>query len=235
MTYPNADSWSALKEGRRVPIGDGGKFYVLSVVDCGELLMPTGQLVACDPFAFLRKLGNQCVTVPPGRYRVLVTLADVSGVSDGSHMREAYATLLLDETAEEASRRIITPVSDGACPPEMTGDGDYCGFPADAGTACFADEGALASGMPDEHDWLESVFDSGSPGSWFERMDDPDHIRAGLANIPLPLAKTAENIVIIHSGWGDGVYPIVGGYDASGRLIRVHIDFLVVPLDAGRP
>jgi hypothetical protein len=59
-------------------------------------------------------------------------------------------------------------------------------------------------------------------------MDDPGHIRYGLANVPLPGAAQGENIVIVHSGWGDGSYPVVGGYDASGRLIRVHIDFLVV-------
>jgi hypothetical protein len=59
-------------------------------------------------------------------------------------------------------------------------------------------------------------------------MDDPDHVREGIANIPLPLGKGGENIVIVHSGWGDGSYPIVGGYDADDRLVRVHIDFMVV-------
>jgi hypothetical protein len=228
MAYPNVEYWSALKDGHRVPAGEGGNTCILSVIDCGELVMPTGRLLACDPFAFMRKTGNQCVTVPPGRYAVRVTLADVSGTGDGSHIREAYVTLLLDEGAEEVSRRIITPAADGPCPPEITGDGDYYGFPVDAGTACFVDEGALADCMPDERDWLEDVFDNASPGCWFARMDDPAHIRAGLANIPLPLAKAGENIAIIHSGWGDGVYPVVGGYCASGRLIRVHVDFLVV-------
>lgn len=62
MAYPNVDLWGALQECRRVPVKDG-EFYVLSVIDCGELLMPTGQLVACDPFAYMRKSGNPCVTV----------------------------------------------------------------------------------------------------------------------------------------------------------------------------
>jgi hypothetical protein len=141
-------------------------------------------------------------------------------------MREAYATLLLDETAVEARRRIITPLGDAVCPPEMDDDGLYNGFPVDAGTACFVDQGAVDTLMPDG-DW-QDVFDNGKPDSWFERMDDPSHIRAGLANIVLPLARGGENIVIIHSGWGDGHYPVVGGYDASDRLVRVHIDFLVV-------
>ena len=82
--------------------------------------------------------------------------------------------------------------------------------------------------MPDVERWHDDVFDNPEPESWFNRMDDPQHIRAGLANIRLPLASDGANIIIIHSGWGDGVYPLVGGYTCEGRLIRVHIDFMVV-------
>src|SRR5215510_8600988 len=124
MAYPNVEFWSALREGNFVRDSDG--FYVLSLVDCGWLTMPTGRLVACDPFVCLERGGNPCVLVPPGRYRVVVTLADVSGSGDGSHMREAYATLMLDEAATEVTRRMITPLGDGSsCLPEMTDDGEY--------------------------------------------------------------------------------------------------------------
>jgi len=88
MPYPNVGFWSALNDRHRVPV-QKGKHYALSVVDCGFLLMPTGRLVACDPFACLQKAYNPSVKVHPGRYRVLVTLADVSDANDGSHMREA--------------------------------------------------------------------------------------------------------------------------------------------------
>jgi hypothetical protein len=226
MPYPNASFWSALDAGRRVP-ADDGRHYILSVVDCGFLHLPTGRLTVCDPFAVLQKGYNLCVQVPPGRYRALVTLADVSEAGDASHIREAYATLMLDEAAVEATRRIITPCENAACLPEMDDEGGYFGFPVDAGTACLVDQGAVDTLMPDG-DWFAGLFDNGTSESWFARMDDPDHIREGLANIPLPLATQGENIVVIHSGWGDGHYPIVGGYDASGRLVRVHIDFLVV-------
>ena len=226
MPYPNIDYWSALLDGGRVPV-DEGKDYTLSVVDCGFLVMPTGRLVACDPFAALEKTSNRFVQVPPGRYRVLVTLADVSDDNDGSHVREAYATLMLDEMAVETKRRIITPERDAACSPEMDDDGMFCGFPVDAGTACFVDQGAVEALMPDG-DWYKDIFDNGTPNSWFEQMDDPSHIRAGIANISLPHSQQGENIVIVHSGWGDGFYPVVGGYDASERLVRVHIDFFVV-------
>jgi len=226
LPYPNVDFWSALLDGGRIPV-DEAKHYTLSVVDCGFLLMPTGRLVACDPFAMLQKNSDLVVQVPAGRYRVLVTMADVSDDNDGSHMREAYATLMLDETAVEVRRRIITPRRDAACLPEMGDDGTYYGFPVDAGTACFVDQGAVDTLMPDG-DWYEDIFDNGTPNSWFEQMDDPNHIRAGIANIALPHSRQGENIVIVHSGWGDGLYPAVGGYDSSDRLVRVHIDFFVV-------
>lgn len=229
MSYPNEAYWGALHTGPAAI-----ETYVLSVIDCGTLRMPTGQLVVCDPFAFMgRDDGdgsvNPSLKIPPGDYAVKVTLADVSGKSDGSHMREAYATLLIDATAREVTRRIITPLPDGTAPdPEIDEDGEYHGFPVDAGTACFVDAGSLASSMPDQSTWYDDLFENDRPDSWFNQMDNPAHIREGLANITLPLAKSGENIVLVHSGWGDGFYPVVGGFDATGRLIRVHIDFLVV-------
>lgn len=53
-------------------------------------------------------------------------------------------------------------------------------------------------------------------------------IRSGLANLILPLAQNGENIIIIHAGWGDGRYPVVGSFDVNHQLLAVHIDFFVV-------
>jgi hypothetical protein len=47
-------------------------------------------------------------------------------------------------------------------------------------------------------------------------------------NVPLPSAPNDENIVICSSGWGDGVYPVIGTYDVHGNLTGVHIDLQVV-------
>ena len=207
MTYPNDDCWKALADGEEILVRD--KPYVLSVVECGDLVLPTGLLAVCDPFAMLRPAGNPTFQVPPGRYPVKVTLADVSGRRDGSHVREAYASLLLGEKPEATRRQL--PL----------------GFGVDAGAACFVDEGTLAEAMPPEEDW-EEVIDDDSDGSWFSRMDDPNHIRDGLANVPLPFAKNGENIILIHSGWGDGHYGLVGSFDADDNLTAVHIDFKVI-------
>lgn len=225
MAYPNEPFWSALQDGLLIKVNDS--VYVLSVVDCGNLVAPHGQLVACDPFVGLQSEGNLFVAIPPGTYPVRVTLADVSGKGDGSHIREAYVTVILSD-AEEVTRHILVPQPDGKIVPLESEDDSFVGFPVDAGTACFVDGGSLPDSMPPEDTWYEEIFDNNTDQSWFARMDDPTHIRAGIANITLPNAQHGENIIVVHSGWGDGIYPVVGGYDAQGNLVRVHIDFMVV-------
>jgi hypothetical protein len=224
--WPNNESWSALREG---DFNIRGLLLRFEVVDCGDLHLPSGRLVACDPFAGMSQGGNPYVQVPAGKFPVRVTIADVSGQADGSHLREAYGSLLLSD-APEVTRRILTPLSEGETPPAIA-EGEFIGFGVDAGTACFVDDEALAQGMPPEEDWLEGLFENDDPASWFARMDDPDHIRDGIANILLPLGSHGENLVLFHSGWGDGLYPVIGGYDQDGNLVAVHIDLMVVPAE----
>ena len=83
----------------------------------------------------------------------------------------------------------------------------------------------------DSTDWYDLLFDSGEPTSWFELMDSADHYREGSANITMPLATAGENVVLSHSGWGDGFYPVVTTHAADGTLLGVHIDLLVAGPD----
>ncbi len=220
--WPNTPSWCALREGK-IQFGDTNHHF--EVVDCGKLVLPSGRLVACDPFADMARGGNHYFQVPPGSYPVRVTVIDVSEEGDGSHLREAYASLLLTDVPE-VRRGALALLQEGDEPPVLE-EGEFIGFGVDAGTACFVDDEALKTGMPPEEEWPQ-LFDSEDSSCWFARMDDPDHLREGLANVPLPLAKNGENLVLFHSGWGDGAYPVVGGYDAQGNLVAIHIDFLII-------
>lgn len=224
MEWPNFDDWKALSDG--AGYDRSGKLAPLRVVDCGELVANHGRLVVCDPIFYLEPNGNPFIPIPPGRYPVKVTVADVSAAGDGSHLRNAYASLLLS-LKPEVRRRVITPVSEGEESPEME-DGEFIGFWVDAAIAGFLDEGALSTGMPVSDNWYTDVFDRDDETNWHRRLEDPGHIRRGLANVPLPLATDGSNVVLFSSGWGDGTYPVVGGYDADGNLVRVHIDFLVI-------
>lgn len=224
MGWPNTDTWSAERDQQTVKTDEGDRFTW--VIGCGDLKLPSGRLVACDPFAAMEPGNNAFVAVPPGSYPVSVTLADVSPELDRSHIREAYVTIRLFE-GQEAYRKALPLARNGEDRPELA-EGESVGFPVDAGTACFVDDWSVANCMPPDQTWYEGLFDNGRPDSWFSQMDDPDNIRAGIANIVLPAAGDGENIVIVHSGWGDGMYPVVGSFDGSDRLVAVHVDFQVI-------
>jgi len=226
MMWPNNAEWGALTQ-RLLEVD--GKRYLLTKVSCGTLKLPSGKLVCCDPFTGMNKNENPFINVPTGEFIVVVTLADVSPELDGSHYREAYASIIFDENAQEMHRKSLTPAIAGEQSEEVLNEGEFIGFSVDAGTACFVDAESLKEGMPDEDSWFDDLFDCSEEKCWFELMDDPKHIREGIANIELPTSKQNNNLILFHSGWGDGTYPVIGGYDASGNLIAVHIDFFVIP------
>lgn len=194
-------------------VRDGeGDEVTLSVHDLGTLRVPSGRVRVCDPFVNL----DDCLefAVPPGDYPVRVTMADC----------EAYFSLVLAE-GEAAS---VEPAASVEGAPEP---GTCWLVPVDAGTVGMVDADAVERCMPelnDECDWYEEIFDSGEPTSWFELMDSEEHYQPGLANIVMPLATHGENVVMSHSGFGDGSYPVYLTRDAAGRPLGLHIDLLLI-------
>jgi hypothetical protein len=201
------------------PVPDG-RSVQLTVIDLGELRIESGLLGACDPFVNLD--APLVIPVVPGSYPVRVTIADVSEGQDGSHLREAYLSVVLSEADSVAVEP--APSIEGA--PEA---GQSWGVPVDAGTVGFVDAEAAATFMPGQGvDWYAEIFDSGEPDSWFAQMDSDHPLPAGLANIVLPLAMRGENLILCRSGWGDGFYPITRTLGADGTTTGIHIDLCVV-------
>lgn len=191
----------------------------LTVRDLGIVRVASGTLGIADPFVAL----DRPLTLPiaPGDYPVKVTVADVSQEQDGSHLREAYLSVLI--SSEPAVTVEPIPGPDG--PPE---EGSFFGVPVDAGTVAFFDADAVEASMPPGGDnWYDDVFDTDEPNSWFAVMDSDSPHPAGTANIVMPRATAGENVVLSHSGWGDGFYPVLQTLDAAGRLVAVHIDLQV--------
>jgi hypothetical protein len=91
----------------------------------------------------------------------------------------------------------------------------------------FVDAEAVARCMPHESSW-EDIFEADDPNSWFDLMDADGPLPPGMANIVMPLAENGENVVLSHSGWGDGFYPVLQTKDENGRLTGIHIDLAVV-------
>ncbi|MDO5067931.1 MAG: DUF4241 domain-containing protein [Propionibacteriaceae bacterium] len=198
----------------------------LTVVDLGTLKVPSGLVDVSDPFVNLSE--SLPFPVSPGEYPVKVTIADVSLAQDGSHLREAYLSLVLGP-GKAVSVEPAEP--QGKVNPNELEDGYWCIF-VDAGTVGFADAEAVKTCMPTPStSWYSELFDHGGEDSWFNLMDSPTHYRAGAANIVLPKAEHGENLVLSHSGWGDGAYPVVLTRDAEGNPVGLHIDLQILIKD----
>jgi len=209
----------ALRAGR-VP----GWKHVRTVHDLGLLRVPSGRLEASDPFVML---GNGLVfAIPPGTYPVKVTVADVSDAADGSHLRESYLSVIIHDGDPVVVENVRPEGVTDQQWLDAASAGEYFGIGVDAGTVGFADAAAIPTSMP-PGDWYEDVYDSGEDHSWFALMDSRDHLIPGSANVVMPLAGNGENVVLSHSGWGDGFYPVLASYAADGTLLGVHIDLLV--------
>lgn len=204
-----------------LPLTEGrvaGTRWSHRVHDLGVLRVPSGRLEASDPFVNLGE--SFVVRITPGDYPVRVTVADVSDEQNGTHLREAYLSVVLREgTAVRAEA--LTPEGRETAP-----EGEFYGVGVDAGTVGFADADAVSRCMP-TGDWYNQVFDTGRADSWFGLMDSAQHLIPGCANVVMPAATAGENVVLCHSGWGDGFYPVVGTFDAESRMLAVHIDLQV--------
>ncbi|MCR9566561.1 DUF4241 domain-containing protein [Vibrio diabolicus] len=180
----------------------------------------------------MTKSGNAFVQVPPGEYKVIVTLADVSSNLDGTHIREAYTSLIIDKTKIESSRKFLELTKNGEPTNQILQADEFWEYGVDAGTVCFADADVIEAIKPEEDSWYEGLFDNGRDDCWFNQTNRKILIREGLANIQLP--NSDKNLILFHSGGGDGFYPVIGGYDSNNNLVAVHTDFFVVDISENK-
>ncbi len=201
-----------------------GNTYRLEQVDLGNLVIRSGELEACDPFVYLGESPNR-FQIPPGNHRVVVTRAFISE-GEKPHLRCAYLSVLL---SDEFPTQFAHAIPIGSSADELP-EGQFFGLPVDAGMVGFTDARAAhtacaqldAQGLD-----LDTVVEE-DEGCWMEMIDDPDHYREEVANVPLPLIDTGENVVMCTAGWGDGYYPVIAGFNDANQLISYHIDLFVV-------
>ncbi|MET8811942.1 DUF4241 domain-containing protein [Streptomyces sp. NPDC004549] len=197
---------------------DSGPTGVIHVVDGGELSLPTGRVIACDPFVCLGTgdIEPFTVTAEPGRYRVEVAMATLTQPgeepSDTPHLRVAAARLVIRDEAAATWEPALLPGQD----PAELGDDEYYGYAVDAGTGCFYDasaDGAFPACEGDEGPLWDAFEDSEwAPGP--HRVTSPD---------------TGHDLIAFSSGWGDGAYPTWVGRNADGEVTCFLTDFFVAP------
>ncbi|WDD35969.1 DUF4241 domain-containing protein (plasmid) [Nostoc sp. UHCC 0926] len=180
---------------------------ILNTYNIGELILTSGNLVACDPFTGLHTEPFSA-TLPPGRYPVILSVAQI--LSSGDY-RVAYAMLRLNEQIPVRWEMATRPGE------ELTElkEEEIFGYSVDAGTGCFIDADAaetMSTFYEIFADQLEAALEKNYTHTWDWAI--------------LPFDNYTEaNIVAFKSGWGDGFYASYFGYDANNNIVNVVTDF----------
>lgn len=208
MTYLS----EAFQDGLQIEDPDFGNI-TLQHHTLGDLVLTSGNVVACDPFVF-PEAPPFVVQVFPGRYPVIVSVAVFAENND---QRVAYALLKL---SEQMPVRWEMATCEGQDISKLKKNQIFC-YPVDAGTGCFMDAEAgqrLQQGGDDETDFadrLMEAFDQTYAHTWSR------------ANITID-AGTGANVIAFSSGWGDGCYASYWGYDEDNTIVCLVTDFGVL-------
>ncbi|MCG5462746.1 DUF4241 domain-containing protein [Micromonospora sp. MED01] len=201
-----------LTPGARYTDQHGG--YLIEVHPAGDVVLPTGQVVGCDPLVCPE--GEPfTVTVPPGRYAARAWVAVVLRENAEVDRRVAAFQLVVSDEPTISWEPAVAGDQDVA----TLGADDYFGYGVDAGTGTLADPTALSVLEGWDYDRVEDVF-------------IPDELPSspvpGLITAVLDEASGA-NVVTVTTGWGDGCYGTWIGRTADGRITSFVTDFMVVP------
>lgn len=199
----------------------------LEEVEIGDLFLPSGKIVAGDPFFINEKLPFS-KTIKPGKYPVKILISKI----EEDHYRIAYAKISFSSTkAVRWEMALTSSITQNEI--DSIEAGEFFGYPVDAGLGCFTDaeSNKLFNEVFDEFykthpngnyysDVLAPEFKKMSGNHRFSREDGDwcNHF----------LKATEHNVVIFSSGWGDGFFPTYWGYDIKGELVELITDFLVL-------
>lgn len=212
-TLPQSILFSqAFGSGLTVTPSDGP--IQLSGLGIGKLAVPSGRIVACDPFvcdgieAFNRR-------VPAGKFPVQLAMARLS---EGDE-RVSFARILF---ADRPAVRWEMALRPGQTMKDLK-PGYIHGYGVDTGTGAFMDAAAQAS-------YLAATANEAATMRLVDALNDaPAGTRAWLLR---PFGHA--NVAMFSSGFGDGFYASYFGLDETGRVVALVTDFGVVEWRAGK-
>jgi hypothetical protein len=183
-------------------------------VEVADLVLPSGQVVACDPtnFQWENDTVPFCRTAPPGKYPVTLCLASNGNQVAPDRGTVACAMVRFATGTPTAWEMAVRPGQDASTLPA----GRFFGYGVDAGMGCFVD--------------LRSI----QALSIAERQDVASHRVTGemyeggkyrcAATLVLD-ENTGGNLVVFSSGDGDGAYASYWGLGAHGEPCCLVTDF----------
>jgi hypothetical protein len=210
------DLGKRLREGARC--SDGKTTYVLEPYAAGDVVFPTGQVVGCDPLVNAGTASPFTVVIPAGTYPLQAWVAVL--FRDGVRWDRGNAALQLVVRDEPAVRWELALVRNQDA--STLGDGQFFGYSVDAGVGTIADLVAVRALANWEFDRVDEVYMREVPG--------PEPVISLVGAVTDD--QTGANVVIVQSGWGDGVYPTFIGYTAADAVASFVTDFMIIPEEA---
>jgi hypothetical protein len=211
------DLGARLRDGARC--SDGKTTFVLERHAAGDVVFPTGQVVGCDPLVNAGTASSFTVAIPAGTYPLRAWVAVL--FRDGVRWDRGNAALQLVVRDEPAVRWELALVRNQDA--STLADGQFFGYGVDAGVGTLADLAALRALADWEYDRIDEVF-------------IPFDVAGSKPVIGLVGAitddQTGANVIIVQSGWGDGVYPTFIGYTAADAVASFVTDFTIIPESA---
>ncbi|MFB4273174.1 DUF4241 domain-containing protein [Nonomuraea sp. GTA35] len=190
--------------GSRLVSDDGRVALITEPSHAGWLHLPTGSLIAADPYV-LGDSGPFTVTVAPGDYAVLIASMRWEGTNWEGETPAAMVRILDKPTA--SWELALLPGQDV----RLLDADEFFGFGVDAGMGCFLD----ASGR----DEFEKLIEE-----WEEESDQEVDLLASEVHAP----QTGTNLIAYQSGLGDGSYPVWIGRNADGEVTSFVADMLIL-------
>jgi hypothetical protein len=195
-----------------------GHTATVAKLETSKLVMPTGQLAACDPFVYLPDEATAFrAAVLPGTYTVVVSVVEIVHrdvpATGEPHYRVAAAKVQVADKEAASWELALTGDQDLS----DLGPDEFFGYGVDAGTGCFVDASAAASFGEfvggDGDVLLDAFYGQASGNPLVVTLTDP---------------SSQATLVAFASGWGDGAYPTWVGRDDDGQITAFVTDFQVV-------
>lgn len=195
----------------------------------GDLNLPTGQIIACDPLVRLWDAIPFNRTVKRGTYPVTACIAKTEDAGD------RYAFVKIEFSSERAIAWEMALI-DGQ-DVSILKDDQFFGFGVDAGLGCFCD----AQTQKFYNEWVDDLEKGQSGNVVYNEFIEPGLEKnakdleeltytCNWLDLHIP-AHPDLNIIMFSSGYGDGHYASYWGVSAKGDICSLLIDFQVIGYD----